>query len=96
MTAALPAGWRVEPLEGAADAQVIFASPGLGAITIDFGRREFRLGYGVLTGRLDSERQYDGPGWREQIVADAVKALQAAVRPADPLRRARTGRAVRP
>jgi len=82
----VPDGWTLEPMRGARDV-VVLTAPKIGGATIDFGRRGFRGGFYVLSGRFVGEelthrgsrrKKYEGRGWRQAIVDDAVAWLQAA------------------
>ena len=80
----IPDGWSLEPMSGGRDVSVLTA-PQIGAATIDFGRRGFRGGAFVLTGKFVGEKltrggnvrkPYEGRGWKQILVDDAVAWLQ--------------------
>lgn len=81
----LPDGWRWEPLyEHTEDVFVADngATPSPGFVTVSFRKRKFALGRGEphIWGRFEEglydESRYQGRGWRQRLVDDAVKALQ--------------------
>lgn len=83
----IPDGWRLESLHGARDVSVLTA-PRIGAATIDFRLRGFRGGV-VLSGKFVGEKltragnvrkPYEGRGWKQVLVDDAVAWLQEVAR----------------
>lgn len=81
----IPEGWTLEPMTGMRDLFIVIA-PKIGAATIDFQRRGFRLGMFVLSGsfvgakytrRGYEQKKYEGRGWRQKLVDDAVASLGA-------------------
>jgi hypothetical protein len=88
MTLRIPDGWVLEKATGLTDVHVLTA-PYLGAATLDFRQRGFRGGAFVLSGRFVGEKatrqgparkKYEGRGWKQAIVDDAVAWLQGAAR----------------
>ncbi len=84
----IPDGWTLEPMRGVRDVSVLTA-PQIGATTIDFSRRGFRGGTFVLTGKFVGEKltrsgnvrkPYEGRGWKQTLVDDAVAWLQEVSR----------------
>jgi len=70
----IPEGWTSEQL--GTDTLVISTSPPMsGSVTVDFARRGFRSGCYTTTGRFVTDTLYQGRGWRQRLVADAVKYL---------------------
>lgn len=75
-TAALPAGWKIGPHGDDARYSILeHAIARGGFITLDWDRRCFRLGIST-TGRQSSSAKYAGRGWKDAMMADAVKLLQ--------------------
>jgi hypothetical protein len=81
----IPEGWTLEPMTGMRDLFVVVA-PGIGAATIDFQQRGFRLGMFVLSGsfvgakltrRGYEQKKYEGRGWKQKLVDDTVASLEA-------------------
>jgi hypothetical protein len=74
---ALPDGWRYENV---VTDQIVITAPGPrgGCVTVDLDRRGFRLGYGVA-GRLTSEGTYKGRGWKQALVAAAIRRLDSVI-----------------
>ncbi len=83
----LPYGWASEELH---DGQVLIASapaPGghlRGYVTVDFALRGFRNGqsqHGPMANAVKwPGRKYEGRGWKDRLVADAVTWLQEVMR----------------
>ena len=72
----IPAAWKREELD--ADL-ALYTEPTIGGmVTVDYGRRQFRIGF-VRQGRADSTKLYIGRGWRRALELDACMQLHAAV-----------------
>jgi hypothetical protein len=87
-TLRIPDGWTLESMTGMRDVSVLTA-PQIGAATIDFSRRGFRGGTFVLTGKFVGEKLtrsghvrklYEGRGWKQSLVDDAIAWLQEVAR----------------
>lgn len=68
---ALPDGWTTEDWSGA----TAVVRPGVGAVTIDFDRRCYWLGWTTIGRPASQHRLYIGRAWRKALVADAVTCL---------------------
>lgn len=68
----LMAGWTYEVLDG--DGWVTIRCPEGGAVTVDFNKRGFRGGVSTH-GRMVSTATYAGRGWKQALVANAVRWL---------------------
>lgn len=81
----IPEGWTLEALERQPDHALLSTpSPGRYMVTIDFRLRGFRSGYsttGMLVGEAwnQKRKKYNGRGWKQQLVDDAVVALRAVL-----------------
>ncbi len=83
----LPEGWTSEELP---DGQILLSTaPVHGGhmrvyATVDFAYRGFRSGLsqrGPLTSRYEfPDRKYEGRGWKDRLVSDAVAWLQEVMR----------------
>ncbi len=82
----IPQGWKLEPFDYLGlGVIVLYGTQAIGAVTIDFTRRGFRLGYGVVAGDWSSKRsgrhgqlpppRYKGRDWKQRIVDDAIACL---------------------
>lgn len=78
----IPEGWALEPLPRDEDRALLSTpAPQRYMATIDFRARGIRSGYSV-TGRFLGEewnkprKRYDGRGWRQELVEDAVIHLR--------------------
>ena len=82
----IPEGWRIEELPRDPDHLLISTpSPTTIFTTIDLKLRGFRTGYsttGLLVGEAwnRKRKKYDGRGWLQAIVDDAVTHLQKILR----------------
>jgi hypothetical protein len=70
----IPHGWRVSWAYSSSKRLII--EHAFGAVTVDIDRRGFALGIVAMVPRYST--RYAGRGWRDRLVDDAVKALQAA------------------
>lgn len=70
----LPDGWRCETIAGRRGIVVVTCR--FGSVTINMERREFCFGFNVL-GRPRNPLSYDGRGWRDRLIDDAVASLRA-------------------
>ena len=77
----LPEGWTREQMPHSTHCEVMHAPDQAGMVTVDFERREFRLGYSVH-GPRDSRYAYIGRGWRDELCSDAIKHLSEMLQPA--------------
>lgn len=69
----VPDGWSVESRR---PNELTILAPH-GGVTLDIGGRFYQLGFGIRPPRPYSMAQkYTGRGWRDRLVADAVKALE--------------------
>lgn len=77
MNPTLPEGWTSETID---EHHTVLRSP-FGMVTVCWGKgswyatRGYRSGWSTI-GRLTSTAGYEGRGWKERLVADAVKWLQ--------------------
>jgi len=71
----LPDGWVAESPSHMPDCVVLFSPGGVGCATIDYGQRIFGFGYGQP--RAPKGCYYSGRGWKDRIVADAIRELTA-------------------
>ncbi len=77
VTAHLPEGWTVDNYTPgkSCDHLIVKAAGHIGCVTLDLGRRGFRLGIKGF-GPTAGDTKYTGHGWRERLVDDAVAALR--------------------
>jgi hypothetical protein len=82
----IPDGWTLTPMPNLPDQMLLETpSPGRYMTTIDFGKRGFRTGY-CTTGRLVGEewnkkrKRYEGRGWKQALIDDAVAHLQEVLK----------------
>lgn len=68
----VPQQWNLELIYGD---YLLVTSPGRWMVTVDFDKRGFRAGHSV-SARMTSTKKYEGRGWREKLVGDAVAWLQ--------------------
>ena len=73
----LPDGWQSEPLSSR---ELLITAPGPrgGYVTVDFDRRCFSGGC-VHRGRPENRKTYEGRGWKQSLLGDAVKWLGAVI-----------------
>ena len=81
----LPEGWKIEPILHTRLQAILTCPPPTLYATIDFDCRGFRGGY-CVTGKFVGEKllrsgktqrkQYDGRGWKQALVNDAVAYLE--------------------
>lgn len=84
----IPYGWRLEPYAPPdLDVLVLVTHGPRYATTIDFRDRCFRSGFstsgppvGEAWSAIGGWRRYDGRGWRQKIVDDAVAHLRGVLR----------------
>lgn len=69
---ALPDGWTSAHMYG--DRFTVITAPKIGAVTIDWRDRVFRLGV-WFHGSTEMD-PYTGRAWKQRLVCDAVKKLQ--------------------
>lgn len=78
----LPEGWTSEYSQGVF---MFTNSPTNGAVTVNFDRRWWNLGWGYsitsrrIPGCASEGIKYCGRGWQQKLVDDAMAALLAAV-----------------
>lgn len=77
----LPDGWSVENEPGNEDCVVLLPphSFGCGAVTVNLRKRAFALGFGAFSFCCDSSDKYQGRGWRQRLIDDAVSRLKDAL-----------------
>lgn len=75
---ALPEGWTYEKVDHNC-IELCMPAPDLGRVTIDFDKRAFSLGGGLVI-RPATNTKYGGRGWAKQIVKDAIEHLQQVYR----------------
>lgn len=73
----VPEGWTAEKLSSIG--QALIKSPDHLMVTVDFRLRGFRSGL-VTTGRMTSTKTYNGRGWKQLLVNDAVQHLVDVVK----------------
>lgn len=76
----IPPGWKLELLRARPEQWLLTSpAPRVGAVTLDFERRGYRLGF-VRHGKLATDKAYVGRGWKQELVDDAVAALTTATK----------------
>lgn len=82
----VPEGWTLEGLPRQPDQALLSTPPPQRyMVTIDFRMRGFRNGYsttGMLVGEAwnQKRKKYNGRGWKQQLVDDAVAKLREVLR----------------
>lgn len=83
----VPDGWALEPLPYSNDQALLQTPPPSCMATIDFRQRGFRLGL-VQSGRFVGEKRgkrglerkaYEGRGWKQALLDDAIAHLREIV-----------------
>jgi hypothetical protein len=83
-TLRIPDGWTLEPLTGSLNQALLRTPPPSYMATIDFRQRGFRSGL-VQSGRFVGDtfgkrgmvrKKYEGRGWKQAIVDDAIAHLR--------------------
>ncbi len=74
----LPGGWNMEDEPSNEDCVVLLPpnSLGCGAVTVNLKKRAFALGFGAFIFCCDSSAKYQGRGWKQRLIDDAVSHLK--------------------
>lgn len=72
----LPDGWKSEPLSSH---ELLITAPGPrgGMVTVNFEKRSFALG--CRTSSRSAKETYEGRGWKQALLGDAVKLLDSVI-----------------
>jgi hypothetical protein len=76
MKTSLPEGWTLESVYENRYLLLHSAPPKRYMVTIDWEKRCIRWGF-VTRGAAISEKKYNGRGWKDALLRDAIEGLQA-------------------
>jgi hypothetical protein len=73
----LPEGWLFEYHKN--EDGVVISANGVGRVTVDFKRRDYRGGWSFINTKGLSKNVFVGGRWRERLIEEAIEYLQGVV-----------------